>query len=143
MSVIAGQGMGTVCSIDMSRHNNGIKTVKLGFDFDWNPVCFLSLQSDIFGQIAGFDALIQDEWSEVSIEYQPQTAIGYPTALELKQHQGLWALKGDRWRGLNIRVGDVADLRILREVFQGKLVWVMQLHFRHYVQVRRNFGGLN
>lgn len=49
-------------------------------------------------------------------------------ASELKEHLGLWALKGDRLTGLDVRIvrksyDQFAVLRIVRGEFQGKTVW--------------------
>lgn len=49
-------------------------------------------------------------------------------ASDLKQHSGLWALKGDRLDGLDVRVGELASLQIVRGESEGRLVWDVHLN---------------
>ena len=48
-------------------------------------------------------------------------------AMELKQHPGLWTLKGDRNKGLDVRLGEMGALRIIRGAFEEKVVWDVSL----------------
>lgn len=44
-------------------------------------------------------------------------------ASDLKHHSGLWAVKGDRVRGLDVKIGKLATLRIKRAECKDHLVW--------------------
>lgn len=133
---------GSVGFLDIRQQDRKIKIIQLGFDFEYNPVCFIAasagLQSHIIdhngmvnrhligqeaqwmkeeqaqlrgiGQRSPFDTMA---WSEVS----------NGVARELRHHPGLWALKGDRVKGLNIQIQDVATVRIVRGEVQDKVVW--------------------
>lgn len=111
MSMKAGE-LGLVGYLDIGPRNRKISIIKLGFDFEFNPVCFIATSG--IHQLSPFDELA---WSEMS----------NGQAMELRQHPGLWALKGDRVSGLIVRVGEVASLRILRGIIKGKLVWDVYL----------------
>lgn len=124
---------GTTGTIDISAQNFKIKLIKLGFDFSFHPVCFVAdrnglrnyenvdrrgvwsadhvMQSQSIHERSPYDTMA---WSEVRHD---------GLAMELKNHLGLWALKGDRIDGLDVRLGDLGALRITRGGFEGKVVW--------------------
>lgn len=51
----------------------------------------------------------------------------YGFAQEVPRHPGLWAIKGDRIRGVNVEVHNLVSLQIVRGEFQNKLVWDLYL----------------
>lgn len=138
-------GLVGILQIDQPDHN--VETVALGFDFEYNPVCFISAKDRLrgvsngadwnsnslssstvesmwtaqdyaqFPDIRQWDSRIQMAWSEVHNE----------RASELEKHSGLWALKGDRLDGLRVQVGDLANLHIMQTGFQDKEVWTVYL----------------
>ena len=139
---------GTVGVLDISKQDRKIQVIKLGFDFEYNPVCFIATSSglgekrpvlDKQGTLNyGLDRQIS-QWTPEELAQFPGIHQRSPfdlrgwsevhngTASELKRHSGLWALKGDRASGLNVRVGEVATLRITRGEFQDKLGWDVYL----------------
>ena len=147
MSLNAGD-YGTVGLLDISKQNREVKVIKLGFDFDYNPVCFIATSGglnektrvlDRHGKFNfGLDSQ-EAQWTREELAqhrgiYQrgPFDELAWSeiyngTASDLKQHSGLWAVKGDRVNGLNIRIGDLATLHIVRGESQDKLVWDVHL----------------
>ena len=135
---------GTVGLLDISKQNRDIKAIKLGFDFDYNPVCFvaasggLNEKTHILDRHGQFNLELdsqQAQWTRAELAqhraiYQrgPFDKLAWSemydgTASALRQHSGLWAVKGDRIDGLNVRLGDVARLIIARSEFQRQIVW--------------------
>lgn len=112
------------CMLDIRQQDRKIKVIKLGFDFDYNPVCFIAetngLDPDLESESEGIFRRSPFDTMELS-----QVHGGF--ASERKQHRGLWALKGDRLTGLEAQIGELAALRIIRGEFQGKVVWDVYL----------------
>lgn len=146
MSMKAGES-GSVGYLDIGLQNRKIELIKLGFDFDFNPVCFIATANgkgavshnlDRIGYINYGTEAQQAQWStEEHAQFEgihqrsPYDKLAWSEvsngeAMELKQHP-LWALKGDRVNGLTVRVGELASLRILRGIINGKLVWDVYL----------------
>ena len=147
MSMKAG-GFGTVGFLDISQQDRKIQVIKLGFDFEYNPVCFIATTGGLTEKISLLDrqgALnygldrqkaqwTKDEQAQFLGIYQRSpfdtmawSEVHNGIASELRQHSGLWALKGDRVSGLEVRVGELATLRIIRGEFQDRLVWDLYL----------------
>ena len=137
-------GFGTVGFLDISQQDRKIKVIKLGFDFEYNPVCFIAASGGLDEKFHTFDrngtynfGLDKQiaQWTKEEQAQQPGIHQRTPFdtmawsemwdgfATELRQHPGLWALKGDRVKGLNVRIRDVATVRIVRGEFQDKVVW--------------------
>ena len=128
---------GTTGTIDISAQNHQIKFIKLGFDFFFHPVCFVADRNGLRNGLRNYENLDHRvEWS--ADEYMQSQSIydrsPYNTmawsevrrdgsAMELKTHPGLCALKGDRIDGLGVRLGELGVLRITRGAFEGKRVW--------------------
>ena len=134
-------GFGTVGFLDISQQDRTIKVIKLGFDFEYNPVCFIATTgglSEVARPRHGLDGL-KGHWTKEelaqflgiyqrsSLDTMAWSEVVWGAAFELSQHSGLWALKGDRVYGLDVRIGDLATLRIVRGEFQNSLVWDVYL----------------
>ena len=147
MSSKAGSS-GTVGVLDISKQDRKVQAIKLGFDFEYNPVCFIATSSGLTEKISALDRhgalnyglerqkaqwtsdeLAQFQGIHQRSPFDPMawSEVHNGTASDLKQHSGLWALKGDRASGLDVRVGEVASLRIIRGELQDKLVWDVYL----------------
>lgn len=103
---------GTVGFLDISRQNRRIGAIKLCFDFEYNPVCFIVNSDEIHKTFGLLDENDQKaEWTEDELaqckgihERNPYDTMAWSevrdgVALELRHHSGLWALKGDRVNG--------------------------------------------
>ncbi len=141
-------GYGTVGFLDISKQDRRIKVIKLGFDSEYNPVCFIATSGGLTEKTRimdrngtlnyGLDRQ-KAQWTKEELaqfpgiyERSPFDTMAWSevrngVASELRQHLGLWALKGDRASGLDVRLGDVGTLRITRGKFQEKLVWDVYL----------------
>lgn len=147
MSTKAGD-FGFVFILDISQQDHKIKTIRLAFDFDYNPVCFIATtvalndselplggHGSLAYQLSGQWALgTTDESAQVPgilqrspFDTRAWSQVRDGVASELSQHRGLWALKGDRLNGLHVRIASLAALRITRGEFQGKMVWDVYL----------------
>ncbi|MCJ1271842.1 hypothetical protein MMC22_011747 [Lobaria immixta] len=137
---------GTVGFLDISQQDRKIKVIKLGFDFEYNPVCFIAAsgaKSYLLDRNGQFNLGLNSQVAHWTEEKQAQlpgihqqiplnttpfdtmawSEVWNGVAIELEQPSGLWALKGDRVKGLNIQIIDVATVRIERGEFQDKVVW--------------------
>ncbi|KAL8997680.1 MAG: hypothetical protein Q9169_003087 [Polycauliona sp. 2 TL-2023] len=130
---------GYVGTIEMSPQNSYITHVKLGFDFEYNPICFLAdLGADnyIHGgrKFSSQDIphrlpFNMDDWSEIALEGH------ILCAWDLQGYPGLWALKGDRRDGLNVRLvkkgdeptSDNCEVIIVRGILRDRMVWNVHL----------------
>ena len=128
---------GTVGYLDISQQNRMIKVIKLGFDFEYNPVCFISttnvpspltLTASKLYLVPERD-LRPRSWilRRAPFDTRAWSEMYRGTALEELQHPGLWALKGDRLNGLDVSIGRLATLRIVRGEFKDRLVWDVYL----------------
>ena len=119
---------GTVHLYD-STQDNEIRLIKLGFDFDGNPLCSIrtSFANDIDQVLWGRsdDQLKQKrtEWIEVvSRVVQP-----------MQPRQSSWDLKGDRNFGMNISIVSLCEIMINR----GRELNSEQWYWTVYVQHKR------
>ena len=114
--------------MDIGQQNCKIKEVKLGFDFEYNPVCLIATSSMLISEYY-LDVCSQ----EVLLTQCVGAKCTQPgcRSLALQQRPGIWALKGDRVRGLHVRIGNFASLRIEREENEHKLVWGIYLQECH------------
>ena len=140
--------MARVGYLDIRPQNWKIKVIGLGFDFEFNPVCFVAAEGGIeekFRTINGYgrsNHSIDAENLKVTTEehaqslgiYQrsPHDQLGWSEvhnglASDLEHHRGLWALKGDRISGLTVQVGELATLRITKNIVETKVVWELYL----------------
>lgn len=137
VSVPSGQP-GWVGYLDLTPLMCRVKLVKLGFDFDYNPVCFIAMSEELkivpgsrtessketaehlehvvkHGQPENIASLIRDPLDS--------TTIAKGRAWPFGKHRGLGAARGDRIDGLDCRPGDVGRLQIKRVDIGGGLVW--------------------
>ena len=126
---------GTVGSLDVSEQHRKFKEIKLGFDFECNPVCFIADQSGLIDRNSGQNP----QWTKEELAQFPGIDRRTPfdtmawsevrrgAANALRQHPGLWALKGDRVNGLNVRIWGSTAVRMVRGEFQDRLVWDVYL----------------
>ena len=140
---------GTTCSLDISLQDCSIKVIRLGFDFELRPVCFIAAEGRLSAKEVkalyrktpfnfnsdsrGFPwtELDQAQFSGIHARF-PFDQLGWceirnGTAIELVKHSGLSAVKGDRIYGCCVRIGDLATLRIVRGETQDGLVWDVYL----------------
>lgn len=103
---------GTVGTLDISAQKRNMKRIKLGFDYSFNPICFITTSGDSnIDSRSPFDELY---WS---------SRTGRSDTFSFDQSGDLWAVKGDRIDGLKARLGNVCSLRIERAEIGGELIW--------------------
>lgn len=132
---------GTTGWLEIDEQHRALKCIKLGFDMDFNPVCFLAsstgltekarkqqvnIKEDQLPGIHQRDAFDQLAWNEIRGKYVQQ----------LQHHSGLWALKGDRLDGLNVNIQELCALRIVRGDWSGMLIWEV-----HLEKLNKSFAG--
>jgi len=134
---------GFVGSIDIGQQGQKIRLIKLGFDFDYNPMCFVAMAGGQEQPTHFFDGKGQfnfrldspvTQWTKERLAQFPSiherspldmlawNTIGRKHVSELKLHPGLWALKGDRINGLDVSLGGLARVKIERAGYQGRLI---------------------
>lgn len=113
-----------ICELDISRQDRRCGVIRLGFDFDFNPVCFLSGPLDMsrkrweefdkYGQFAMVgnrerkrlqqlaNAMANEESMNDDHMYWP---IYEGRAINTTGRNCLMQLKGDRINGLNVKIG--------------------------------------
>ncbi|KAL8782558.1 MAG: hypothetical protein Q9213_005283 [Squamulea squamosa] len=145
---------GYVGTLDVSAHCRNMQRVLLGFDFDYNPVCFVLGHNQLGGksrqattkEIVFFDYFKQRpflgiiDWSQVD---QGQ-------AWDLEKHRDIWALKGDRVNGIDVSLKsrsrghfyDIGKITISRaqvsdndrndhgKSFEAENKWVWDVHIK-------------
>lgn len=133
---------GTVGFLDISQQDRRIKAIKLGFDFEHNPVRFI-VEVEGMDEAARRDRRLQPRSGEQleqlkGIHYRSPfdtmawNEIQDGVANGLKWHSGLWALKGDRLDVLNVRIPALATLQIIQGGFQNSLVWDLYLDNKNF-----------
>lgn len=122
--------------LDISPQHRKIKIISLGFDFDFNPVCFVAAADGIGEKPRFLNPRGEYRTATGGTDFQgifsrsPFDELGWSEVHEgraLEQRKGLWALKGDRITGLTARIGDLATLRIIRGMLDDKVVWDVYL----------------
>ena len=147
MSVKPGD-WGTLDSLNVNQQDRTIKVIKLDFDFEYNSICFSATTSGLTERMHVLDRngtlnygtnsqeaqWTKEERAQFLGIYQrsPYGTMAWSevhngVASDLRQHSGLWALKGDRVNGLNVRVGELATVRFVQGEFQDRLVWDVYL----------------
>ncbi|MCJ1292975.1 hypothetical protein MMC34_004528 [Xylographa carneopallida] len=141
---------GIVGKLDISKQKRRIEVITLGFDFEFNPVCFLAESSGYAQKGRMFDKsgkfAINGDWdltpeevhnSKGIHERTPEDVMGWNsimpdgTALVNAGRSGLWALKGDRLKGLDVSLRPYSmtieeNIRVTmtRESIDGQMGWV-------------------
>lgn len=136
---------GTVGHLDIARQDRRIQIIKLGFDFDFNPICFIATPG-------GLDAMPGDQRRKASqsiaddvvrdrgiFHWSPFDELAWSHvqsgwASDLSHHPGLWAIKGDRLDGINVKPRELGNLQITRGMAEGKVIW--DVHFDISVKER-------
>ena len=123
---------GSTGAVDISAQNLRIKLITLGFDFWFNPVCFIADSNGVrrYESVDNLDQWPVDErLQSLQIDQRSPFDMGawstvrHKRAREVNHHPGLWALKGDRIDGLDVRFAELGDLRIDRKKLEEKVVW--------------------
>ncbi|OBT47876.1 hypothetical protein VE00_01546 [Pseudogymnoascus sp. WSF 3629] len=111
---------GTMGFLDFGIQGRNFKCIRIGFDFDHNPVCFIATQKGF--KDTHFPRLTNiPQWTEEVAGIHKRTPFdkfawsqvfnGF--AHEVPRHPGLWAIKGDRIRGVNVEV--YANIRVYED----------------------------
>lgn len=110
------------CILYINQQDRIIKVIKLGFDFDYNPVCFIATTEGLGGDLRSRPSRIftRSPFDRMDLSQVRNGVV-------IGQQDGFWALKGDRLTGLNVQIGELVALRIIRGEFQGKVVWDVYL----------------
>lgn len=142
---------GCAIAIDISPATDGLVKLALGFDFDFNPVCLLQ-GSTANGELNIQHADIFDWSSTAPDDIEWDEIIEGDRAHFRGNHNGLWFLRGDRIRGLDVLVSaglnDRGSLVTLgQKRHRSKLVWELDIDnlvgpFRnhHHQALRSAFG---
>lgn len=141
--------------LDITQQNQKIKVIKLGFDFDFNPVYFIATLNGLIGTTPVDYRPGYSEEREIQFlsiyQRHPSDLMGWSTTMqdvscivmnELEFHPGLWAMKVDRVNGLDVRIGDLAALKIVRGAFQDGFVWEVLLDYLPNFPAREKDKGL-
>ena len=127
---------GSTGVIDIRAQNLEIQLIKLGIDFLFNPVCIFANRYGLrpYSTKDRLAQWSQDEWLQPTLVHQrspfdmgPWSTVRGKVAQEVEQHPGLWALKGDRINGLDVRFSKLGAVQILRETVEEKVVWNVYL----------------
>ncbi|KFY51743.1 hypothetical protein V497_08890 [Pseudogymnoascus sp. VKM F-4516 (FW-969)] len=128
---------GTMGFLDFSPQGRNFKCIRIGFDFDHNPVCFIAKGKGL-KELSGFpnntdvSQWLEEERAQYLAGIHQRTPFDKSAwssvytgaaASEVLHHPGLWAIKGDRISGLTVSVENMVSVRITRGEFQDKLVW--------------------
>ena len=136
---------GTTGWLNIDEQQRKLKVIKLGFDLDFNPVCFLASDGGLHSKSGGaFDRTGHFNFSLDSqiAQYTKEELAQWPgihqrdpldqlawnelkgtSVMALSQRSDLWALKGDRLDGLHVKIPELCELRIVRGEWDNKLVW--------------------
>ena len=113
----------------VAKPNHKVIVIHLGFDFGWNPICFIGTSGDgekdkqFFSQeIGSWKSTLPAQRMETSRSGDVHTA---------DHVTGLWLLRGDRLKGFHavLNVEGFAYLQIMRGRFRNKLVWDVYLEY--------------
>jgi hypothetical protein len=149
LTTIVGRDVsGTIGYLDISKQKMKIKMIKLGFDFDFNPTCFLAESSAIEhkeggqlphwqytpGDINGAKSIFERSSDDIDGWDRFWEANGRMAAVSgNEKHEGLWALKGDRINGLDVylqrNTKDPIRIHVIlkKRSFRRRLVWELEI----------------
>ncbi|KAI1424543.1 HET-domain-containing protein [Xylaria sp. FL1777] len=125
-------GYGTTGVIDISRLDVDLVKIKLGFDFDHNPLLF-ALESE------GYDEADQSIGfgGSCCIDKRGQSIAVPPLGLCQEAHKGIWAIQGHRHAGVRVELLTSSRLRdrslppvhvqITSRGYHGKLIWELEI----------------
>jgi Heterokaryon incompatibility protein (HET) len=120
------------------RDRKGLKQVTLGFDFDFNPVCILNDSSNDGKDI---DAKQHNyiDWSHNFPDDFNWYEIEEHRTYRRKDHDGTWALRGDRLAGLDVLLSkspmhttkeESSIVSLQRDEKMSPLLWVVTIDNR-------------
>ena len=120
-------------TFSINCQDSKVGIMSLGFDFDHNPVCFMTTSNETtkkdgyrdLKELSGEKHIQQNcMCNPSSIDTFGWSKISYGVAEELLHHPGMWAFKGDRIDGLSVQVKGFGFLQIARKETEcGHLVW--------------------
>lgn len=139
---------GTTGWLDIDQQHRRLKVIKLGFDLEFNPVCFLASSGGLteksggafdrtghfnFGldsQMAQYTKEELAQWPSISqrnpFDQLAWNEINGTSVRPFSQRSYLWALRGDRLDGLHVKIPELCELGIVRGEWENRLVW--QVH---------------
>ncbi|KFY05904.1 hypothetical protein V492_08238, partial [Pseudogymnoascus sp. VKM F-4246] len=110
---------GAMGFLDFGAEGRNFKCIRIGFDFDHNPVCFIATPKG-FSNLYFPRSTNIPQWTDEVAGIHKRTPFdkfawsnvfnGFVT--EVPNHPGLWAIKGDRIRGVNVEVHDLVSLKM-------------------------------
>ena len=129
-------GWGQTIVLDISAARKGLKQITLGFDFDFNPVCLLE---DSFKDGKDTDPEQKNclDWSNTFLdEFNWYEIHEGSRAYRRRDHDGLWALRGDRLHGLDVLLSKSpmhnspmtsSNVFLQRDETVSPFVWVLSI----------------
>ncbi|KAI4232925.1 MAG: hypothetical protein L6R40_007247 [Gallowayella cf. fulva] len=146
---------GLVGIVDLGAQDGKIQFVKLGFDLEFNPICFVATSKALISatrddplylgsgtrdnsELVDPDPLRQYLFRTSFDRYGWSEEISTRRFRDLPKSEGLWALKGDRLNGLKVRLVSmesqepskiVAFIKIMKESIENQLVWVVYMDY--------------
>lgn len=108
---------GTTGWLDLHKQNRVLQSIKLGFDVQFNPVCFLTTSDEAGTQLPERDPFDHGAWNEAQ----------GTSVMTVSAQTGLCALRGDRLDPLYANVFELGTVRIVRGAWYEKLVWEVYL----------------
>ena len=147
---------GTAGMIELNHPNHDIKMIKLGFDFEFNPVCFIAKSKGLYQRTPTVNRNLENNRFNPGVLYNENelaqlqglhqrtpfdnlawSKISNGRAWQLTQHSGLWAVKGDRLDGLEVHIEDYGLLRVARTEIKGTMVWDVDFGIRERAKLRK------
>lgn len=119
-----------------SAHCSGIRSLTLGFDFEFNPVCFVDDYSYTDGRLETPDECESSGINDRCLQNHDWYTIHEASRVYRREdHNNVWAVKGHRIYGLDVILMDsptisrLKDLRIniTRETISERRVWTCSL----------------
>ena len=133
---------GLGCTLSLRQRNHIIKVIKLGFDFDFNPFFLIATSSpsfavrktrldgmEIFALTEGAQFPALDELCPIGLAHWREATTSFSGSgnfHEPKQRPGLWAVRGDRVGGLQVRIGASNDLQVEIREYEKRSVWTVK-----------------
>jgi hypothetical protein len=115
---------GILGTIFFDKQDYIIQYIRLGFDFEYNPVCFIGTDVTRISSKLQHN-FIQDCHVNVANPFENMhwSTEKDGAAMQVRGESSLWALRGDRLTGIDVRIGDLGKLKIARGEFQDKVIW--------------------
>lgn len=146
-------GWGLTAVVDISPSGKGLRKIALGFDFDFHPVCLLMDSFSTEDNLAG-DFEHHYDWSSVHPDAAEwEEIIEGDRVYRRANHQGIWALRGHRLRGLDVILSESFSahgslVTLKRSEGRSQSIWTVEIDnligpFRNHNHraLRSTFGG--